>query len=309
MAAAAVSGCSGKENSDPAPVPDGDAGLTAVEVTGEPGAAPTIAIDPGFGTDVAEFERVLPGDGEPAELGQVLRVHYSVVDGTEGTPLGGTYDTGPSYVTLDPEVTFESFMTGLMGARAGSRTVFAQPGQDTDMGPMGGDEAAVAPPVGEPGSTKIVVMDVLAVLPTRAWGEPVEVPPSMPVVTLADTGAPSVQIPATDPPDHLLVQPLLRGTGPQVEVGNTATVMYTGYKWADGQPISTTWESLTPLDVQMGSGQVIQAWDTALVGQPAGSQLLVVAPPATAYGDDGNPEVQVSSTDTLVYVIDILDVR
>lgn len=314
VAAATAAGCSGKETDDATPIAGGDAGLSAVEVTGEVGAAPTIAINPDFGAAEPEFERVAEGEGEPAAVGQVVRVHYSVVDGVEGASLGGTYDTGPSYVALDPTVTYKTFMAGLTGAKPGSRTVFAQPGAADELAPMDSEtedagEATAASPEGTNVSAQIVVMDVLAVLPSRAWGEPVEVPPSMPVVTLAETGVPSVQIPETDPPDHLLVQPLLRGTGPEVGVGKTATVMYSGFKWADGQPISTTWESRTPLDVQVGSGQVIQAWDTALVGQPVGSQLLVVAPPATAYGEDGNPEVNVLPTDTLVYVIDILDVR
>jgi peptidylprolyl isomerase len=52
---------------------------------------------------------------------------------------------------------------------------------------------------------------------------------------------------------------------------------------------------------------VIPAWDEGLVGQTVGSQVLLVVPPAKGYGASGSSDGKVKGTDTLVFVIDILD--
>ena len=52
---------------------------------------------------------------------------------------------------------------------------------------------------------------------------------------------------------------------------------------------------------------MIPAWDEGLVGQTVGSQVLLVVPPDKGYGADGNPDIGVKGTDTMVFVVDILD--
>ena len=52
---------------------------------------------------------------------------------------------------------------------------------------------------------------------------------------------------------------------------------------------------------------VIAGFRNALVGQQVGSQVLVVIPPADGYGAQGQPSAGIGGTDTLVFVIDILD--
>ena len=57
----------------------------------------------------------------------------------------------------------------------------------------------------------------------------------------------------------------------------------------------------------IGQGKVIPGWDKGIVGQTVGSQLLLVIPPADGYGTTGNSQAGISGTDTLVFVVDILD--
>ena len=52
---------------------------------------------------------------------------------------------------------------------------------------------------------------------------------------------------------------------------------------------------------------MIPGWDEALVGQTVGSQVLVIVPPNKGYGANGNPSGGIKGTDTLVFVVDILD--
>jgi peptidylprolyl isomerase len=66
-------------------------------------------------------------------------------------------------------------------------------------------------------------------------------------------------------------------------------------------------DSGTPADFPIGTGNVIPGWDSALVGQTVGSQVLLVVPPDQGYGSKGNAQAGIAGTDTLVFVVDILD--
>ena len=46
-----------------------------------------------------------------------------------------------------------------------------------------------------------------------------------------------------------------------------------------------------------------------LAGQKVGSQVMLVIPPADAYGEAGAPNAGIGATDTLVFVIDLLAAR
>lgn len=63
-----------------------------------------------------------------------------------------------------------------------------------------------------------------------------------------------------------------------------------------------------PLVFAVGRGSTLPALDHAVAGHRAGSRVLVVAPPATAYGASGDARRGVSGTDTVVFVVDVLKV-
>ena len=104
-----------------------------------------------------------------------------------------------------------------------------------------------------------------------------------------------------------MVQPLIKGDGPVVESGQTVRVHYTGIVYATGKQFDSSWDRGDPADFVIGQGKVIPGWDKGLVGQTVGSQVLLVIPPADGYGTSGNSQAGISGTDTLVFVVDILD--
>jgi peptidylprolyl isomerase len=69
----------------------------------------------------------------------------------------------------------------------------------------------------------------------------------------------------------------------------------------------SSWESGSPATFEIGTGAVIPGWDEGLVDQTVGSQVLLVIPPAKGY-PKGSPDGSIKPTDTLVFVVDILDV-
>ena len=91
-----------------------------------------------------------------------------------------------------------------------------------------------------------------------------------------------------------------------VEKGDEIAVQYNGYIWRTGTSFQSSWQDGAPFSTVIGEGDVISGWDTGLVGQTAGSRVLLVIPPADGYGSAGNSKVGINSTDTLVFVVDIL---
>ena len=78
-----------------------------------------------------------------------------------------------------------------------------------------------------------------------------------------------------------------------------------GIIWPGGKQFDSSWDKGAPASFGIGVGQVIAGWDEGLVGRPVGSQVLLVIPPDKGYGAQG--QGQIKGTDTLVFVVDILD--
>jgi peptidylprolyl isomerase len=102
------------------------------------------------------------------------------------------------------------------------------------------------------------------------------------------------------------VQPLITGEGAEVTAGQTVRVAYTGATARDGNVFDSSATSGTGYaEFPIGVGQVIQGWDTGLVGQTVGSRVLLVIPAEEGYGEQGSPP-DIQGGDTLVFVVDIL---
>lgn len=274
--------------------PEDVAALDAVTVDGDLGAAPTLTFEQPF--SIANAVARVDTEGEGADLadGQALSIHYVAVSGDDGTALGSTWDLdAPEQITLgDPQI-IPALNEVLAGQKVGVRVLFAAPGAEATEGTEAYPATLMA----------IEVVDARDV-PTRAEGEPVEPAEGLPTVTLADDGAPAIEIPeGTEAPTELVVQPLIKGEGAVVEAGQNLTVQYTGVKYSDGSTFDSSWENGAPFTTTIGAGQVIPGWDEGLVGQTVGSQVLLVVPPAQGYGGTESELAE----ETLVFVVDILD--
>lgn len=145
--------------------------------------------------------------------------------------------------------------------------------------------SASAPPV------KIVAGPVPPVTAGTAFGQ-------KPTVAKG-TGTPS--------PD-LAVETAIQGSGPVIAKGDYLQANYLGQIWDTGKVFDNSYDRGTPLLVQIGTGQVIPGWDAGLIGKNGGSRVEMAVPPAQGYGPSGNPQAGITGTDTLVFVIDVIDV-
>jgi FKBP-type peptidyl-prolyl cis-trans isomerase len=281
-----------------------DPALDGVTVEGAFGEAPTLEFDTPFETDET-IRRVLEeGDGDVLEQGMTVSFEHVAVNGRDGSEFDNSFETQPGSTVLDPTQTIPGLVAGLVGVPIGSRVLMALSPADSFQ------ERGGIPDVGvEADDSTLFVVDVLdASVPlTRAEGTPVEPEPGLPTVELDADGKPTITLPSGDPPAELVTQPLIEGEGDDVESGQTITVHYTGIIWPGGEQFDSSWDRGEPATFQIGVGAVIPGWDEGLVGQPVGSQVLLVIPPDQGYGPEGNPSAGIEGTDTLVFVVDILD--
>jgi len=100
------------------------------------------------------------------------------------------------------------------------------------------------------------------------------------------------------------------GNGAQVKKGQTVVVQYEGLVWRTGQIFDSSFsKSKSLFATRIGVGDVVPGWDEGLVGQTVGSRMLLVVPPDKGYGAQGQPDAGIQGTDTMVFVVDILDAR
>lgn len=271
------------------------AALAAVDVQGSLGAEPTLDFEMPFTTSAPVARVDTEGTGDVLVEGQTLDINYTMVSGDDGSPLASTWTNGASESIImgDPQM-ITALNDVLADQRVGVRILAALPGTA---------ETADAPAQ----AATILVLEVLGArdVPTRAEGESVTPPAGLPEVTLADSGEPSITIPAdATEPTTLVVQPLIKGAGPVVESGQNITVHYSGWLW-DGTAFDSSWTRGTPMQTTIDTGSLIPGWDQGLVGQTVGSQVLLVIPSDLGYGEAGQGSIPPNAT--LVFVVDILD--
>jgi peptidylprolyl isomerase len=123
---------------------------------------------------------------------------------------------------------------------------------------------------------------------------------------------PTVTFPASQPPKQLIEQTLVAGSGTPVAAGDTVVTNYVGEIWpakAGSAPkvFDSSFSRGAPTPFVIGAGAVIPGFDKTLVGKRMGTRMLLSIPPADGYGSSGNSQAGISGTDTLVFVVDLLD--
>ncbi|MFE0460127.1 FKBP-type peptidyl-prolyl cis-trans isomerase [Kitasatospora sp. NPDC058965] len=115
----------------------------------------------------------------------------------------------------------------------------------------------------------------------------------------------TITLPSEQPDGTFVVKSITEGDGAKADKGTWVTADFTLKDWNTGKDIQGSYDSGKPQLFQAGLGKLIPALDSAVVGHKAGSRLLVVAPPAAAFGDQGNSQLGLGGKDSLVLVVDI----
>jgi peptidylprolyl isomerase len=117
---------------------------------------------------------------------------------------------------------------------------------------------------------------------------------------------PVIPKPTGRAPAKLVVQDLVKGTGPAAKAGDSVAVQYVGVSFKTGKQFDASWDhGGQPFTFQLGSGMVIPGWDQGLVGMQVGGRRKLTIPSDLAYGPSGSPPA-IGPNETLVFVIDLL---
>jgi peptidylprolyl isomerase len=117
--------------------------------------------------------------------------------------------------------------------------------------------------------------------------------------------APTVTIPTAKASTNLVTTTTIKGSGPAVQSGNAMLANVALYKWRGKTHslIDSTYSSGPQiLPAQLGLTGLTKALKNAHVGD----RVVAVLPPKYGYGAGGQPQLQITSTDTVVWVIDVL---
>ncbi|KRB45473.1 FKBP-type peptidyl-prolyl cis-trans isomerase [Terrabacter sp. Root181] len=253
-----------------------------------------------------EHKVLTPGTGKAATKADTVRLRAQIYNGTSGKLIDDGYAAGRSAEAyrLGRTDIVAGFTEGLVGATKGGRIAFTIP-PEKGFGSAGNDQLGV-----KGTDTIVVVADIQDVHTplTKVDGTQTAAPAGLPTVEFKNgpTKEPTVTVPKTAAPTTTQQATLIQGTGATVQKGQTISAQYHGVLWKDGSVFDSSWQRGAAADFPIGVGGVIPGWDKTLVGKKVGSRVLLVIPPADGYGKAGSAP-KISGTDTLVFVVDILD--
>jgi FKBP-type peptidyl-prolyl cis-trans isomerase len=278
---------------------------SSVTAKGSFGKTPTVTIPKEKPDSTLAVKTLIQGSGAKIAKTDSFVSNFAlyVWSGTSHKLLDSTYSTNPEAL---PATLLPGIESAVVGKKVGSRVLAVIPPKQ-GYGSTGNSQLGVSGT-----DTLVFVLDLIQKYSDTASASGSQVSSgggSLPSVTAANGGAPTVKIPkGVNPPKTLVAKTLIKGTGPAVTKGQTVVAQYTGVIWRTGQVFDSSWSRGTPFSFKIGAtpSQVITGWDKGLVGQTVGSRVLLVVPPSDGYGSAGQSQAGIKGTDTLVFVVDIV---
>jgi len=277
----------------------------AVTATGTFGTTPVVTIPKLKATNKLVVKTLIQGAGATVTKTDFMATNFVLYfwDGTSSALKLNTFTSNPAVIggSMMP-----GLQTALIGQKVGSRILAVIPPAE-GYGTSGNSQ------LGATGTTTLVfVIDLIKSYAdtTSASGmQESNGGGSLPTVSAHPGTAPTMTIPSAKPPTQLVTKTLIKGTGPKVVKGQFVITEYTGYIWRTKKVFDSSWSSGSPFGFVMDASpeQVISGWDIGLVGQTVGSRVMLVIPPKDAYGSAGQSQAGITGTDTLVFVVDIID--
>jgi peptidylprolyl isomerase len=106
-------------------------------------------------------------------------------------------------------------------------------------------------------------------------------------------------------PEQLKVEDLIEGDGAAAKNGDKLSVQYVGVLYDNNKEFDSSWSrGEEPLELTLGSGQVIPGWEQGLLGMKVGGRRKLTIPPDQAYGAQGQPP-DIPANATLVFEVDL----
>jgi FKBP-type peptidyl-prolyl cis-trans isomerase FkpA len=139
--------------------------------------------------------------------------------------------------------------------------------------------------------------------------------PAAPVDKPAAAPAPKPAAPKQPPARPAYTRTDLQvGTGAEAQKGRGISVHYTGWLYDPTQPemkgrMFDSSRERGPFNFQLGAGQVIPGWDQGFDGMKIGGRRRLIIPPSLGYGVDGAGGGIIPPNATLIFEMELLDVK
>jgi len=101
---------------------------------------------------------------------------------------------------------------------------------------------------------------------------------------------------------------LVVGTGEEARAGATAVVHYTGWL-ENGTRFDSSLDRGSPFSFTIGAGSVIQGWDEGVASMKVGGKRKLTIPAPLAYGDRGAAGGAIPPGATLIFEVELLELR
>jgi peptidylprolyl isomerase len=275
-----------------------------VRVSGKFGEKPKITIAAPLRVAASTSWTLIKGDRDTLRPDSTTILQLSLADTRTGKTLISTADPGqrPIEANLSDQL-FPSLIKALTGAKAGSRLVVASTARDS-YGTQGNAQLGI-----KAGDPVVMVADILSSDPASVLpgptGASAAAPSRAPRIRTSGKDPVGVDVSGLTKPTKAAVYTLREGTGRTLAGPRRIAADYLGQVWGAKTPFDSSY-SKEPARFSIGVSGVVPCWDEALAGVKAGARVLLVCPPATAYGKQAQPHIPANST--LVFLIDVLGV-
>jgi peptidylprolyl isomerase len=102
------------------------------------------------------------------------------------------------------------------------------------------------------------------------------------------------------------------GTGATPKTGQTCVMQYTGWLYengAKGKKFDSSVDRGQPFEFVLGKQQVIAGWDEGIATMKKGGKRTLIIPPELAYGARGAGGGVIPPNATLIFDVELLDVK
>ncbi len=107
---------------------------------------------------------------------------------------------------------------------------------------------------------------------------------------------------------ELQIDDIIVGTGDSPSIGQTVIVHYTGWL-TNGKKFDSSVDRGEPFEFQIGVGQVIQGWDDGVLTMKIGGKRKLTIPPELAYGNSDVGNGLIPPNSTLIFEVELLDLK
>lgn len=107
---------------------------------------------------------------------------------------------------------------------------------------------------------------------------------------------------------ELKIEDIKAGEGAEAKNGKTLSVHYIG-TLENGNKFDSSYDRKTPFSFTLGAGQVIKGWEQGLLGMKIGGKRKLIIPPSLGYGVTGAAGGKIPPNSTLIFEIELLDVK